>query len=160
MNYKLNNLDLTDMDTDFDEGNFDSLVRVDDILFGSKVISVAQVDFLKKSFVKVVVDLKNSDETEFNDSEEFRKANIEYIHFPVKNIDDVSFEMLSSLKKQLESYDGHKMIYCMSGNRVGALFTLLLADVLGHPKERALEYGQKVGLVKKGLIEQVRNKIN
>lgn len=160
MNKKLNNLDLTDIESSFNSQQFDSLVRIDDLFFGSKVISTEQVEFLKKMSVNVVIDLKSDSETEFDDREEFKKAGIEYINFPVSNIDNISFEMLCSLKKKLEKFNGKKLIYCMSGNRVGALFTLLLSEVLGHPKERALEYGKKVGMTKELLIEKVKNKIH
>jgi hypothetical protein len=34
-----------------------------------------------------------------------------------------------------------------------------LSEVLGHPKERALDYGKKVGMNKEPLIEKVKSRI-
>jgi protein tyrosine phosphatase (PTP) superfamily phosphohydrolase (DUF442 family) len=160
MNKRLNTLDLTDIDQKIDTNEFESIVRIDDMFFASKVTNKDQVNYLKNASIQLVVDLKNPDETDFDDEVMFTKAGIKYLSFPISNIEDVTFEMLCSLKKEIESSDGNKLIYCMSANRVGAVFTLLLSEVLGHPKERSFEFGCKVGMNKEGLMEKVRSRIN
>ena len=160
MSNRLNRLDLTDINLDLECKLFKKIVRIDDLLFSSKITTADQVSYLQNMSVKLVIDLKNKNETEFEDEKVFTEAGIKYLNYPITNIENVSFEMLCRIKNEIENSNDHKLIYCMSGNRVGALFTLILSEVLGHPKERAFEYGCKVGMNKEELMEKVKNRIN
>lgn len=155
----MNKLNLTDAEYKIENPFFENLSRVDNFYFASKVDRIEQIDFLKKQNINLVVDLKLKEETDFNDEQEFKDAKISYIHFPISDIDNISFKEMNKLKDQIESVKGNKLIYCMSANRVGALMTLFLSELLGNPKARAFELGCKVGMNKVGLQEKVKHKI-
>ncbi len=151
----MNQIDLTDIESLIKNDLIERLYRVDYLYCSSKITSREQIEWLKSLQIKLVVDLKQSHETDFSDREEFERAGIDYIHFPISSLAELSFSDLRELAEALISDSEPKLIYCMSSNRVGALLTLIFTYVLGHPKQRALEVGKKLGLDKEGLISQV-----
>ena len=155
----LTNLDLTDVEskqTDL----FSSLIWVDHLMLASKITQMDQVHFMKDQGVTLAIDLKAQDETDFDDEAAFKSVGIEYVRYPVSDISQISFDDLNMLKEKLQSLPGNKAIYCISGNRVGAVIALLLAEIVGHPKSRAFEYGKKFGMIKEGLQEKVKARLN
>lgn len=139
-------LNLKDIDTNISKNNFDHFLRVDHIYIGSKVDSSEQIEFLKSIGVKNVVDLKFSGETSFNDKEEFERMGINYFNLPITDIAELKFEELQEFGNLISQSEGKTLVYCMSGNRVGAILALNSCLVCGHPKKRALEFGEKIGL--------------
>lgn len=137
---------LTDIQIDIPKNRFDHFIRVDHLYIGSKVSCLEQIDFLKSIGIKKVIDLKSSDETSFNDKEEFEKVGISYLNLPITNIAEIEFEEVQQFGNLINQNEDNILIYCMSGNRVGALLALNSCLVCGHPKKRALEFGQKIGM--------------
>lgn len=139
-------LNLTDIQFDLPKNQFDHFIRVDHLYIGSKIDSLEQIDFLKSIGIKNVIDLKSTEETSFNDEKEFKKAGIGYINFPITNIAELEFEILQKFGNLISQNEEKLLVYCMSGNRVGALLALNSCFICGHPKKRALEFGEKVGM--------------
>ena len=151
----MHRLDLTDVEEKV-EGPFAHLARVGDCYIASKVENQEQVEFIKSLGVSLAIDLKESGETDFDDSGAFEQLGVEYAHFPISDVSSLEFEGLCRFEKLLGSAEGPKLIYCMSGNRVSALLALKLVLVCGHPKQRALDLAMRVGLIKEGLIQKVQ----
>lgn len=139
-------LNLTDIDTNTSENKFDHFLRVDHLYIGSKVDSSEQIEYLKSIGIKNVIDLKSSDESSFNDKEEFERMGINYFNLPITNIAELKFEELQEFGNRISQNEGKTLVYCMSGNRVGAILALNSCLVCGHPKKRALEFGEKIGM--------------
>ena len=160
MNSTLSNLDLTAIKKVESGHNFLSLFWCDNLLLASKISSIEDVEYLKSSGVTFAIDLKEKKETPFDDEKELSRFGIRYYNFPVTDIDQLGFDQLNDLKKRLENEKGNKLIYCMSGNRVGALLSLILNEILGHPKQRSYDFAMKVGVTKEPLREKLRNRFN
>ena len=82
MSNRLNRLDLTDINLDLECKLFKKIVRIDDLLFSSKITTADQVSYLQNMSVKLVIDLKNKNETEFEDEKVFTEAGIKYLNYP------------------------------------------------------------------------------
>lgn len=156
----LNNLDISQIAEHESPGSFEKLVWLDDILIGSKITKNSQIDLLKENEIQLAIDFKSPEETSFDDQAAFESSAIDYINFPISDIDKVSFEDLCYLKKELEKYPGNKFIYCMSANRVGAIIALILAEVIGHSKQRSFKVACQVGLNKENLIHKVKDRLS
>ncbi|MGB0452983.1 MAG: hypothetical protein ACPGJV_04640 [Bacteriovoracaceae bacterium] len=155
-------LDLTDIQSNFPENTFEHFIRVGNLYIASKIESSEQLNFIKMMGINHAIDLKSHDETSFNDKEECRKAGIKYSNFPVNRVEEIDFDYLQNFKETINQ-DSKTLIYCISGNRVGALLTLYASLVDGHPKKRAIEFGEKVGMrneLTKNAIYQILNKEN
>jgi protein tyrosine phosphatase (PTP) superfamily phosphohydrolase (DUF442 family) len=139
-------LNLTDIQFDLSKNQFDHFIRVDHLYIGSKVDNLEQIEFLKSIGIKNVIDLKSIEETSFNDRDEFQKAGISYFNLPITNIAELEFEKLQRFGNLISQDGGKTLVYCMSGNRVGAVLALNACFVCGHPKKRALAFGEKVGM--------------
>lgn len=150
------NIDMTEVQK-IDYSPFTHLVKADNLYIASKLENHQQLDYLKDLDLSVAIDMKLKDETDFDDEKEITKLGIEYVYFPIESIEDVSFEQLEKLYEILSCDKTKKLVYCMSGNRVGALLALTQSFLGGHPKKRSLEFGQKTGLTRDSLIERVKN---
>ncbi len=150
--------DLTDY-KNLSNDKFDTLIRVDNLYFGSKVTSKEQVENIYSLGVKTVIDLKRSDETSFNDKEEFENFGIQYINFPISDLDKIKFADLETLRVILDNLKYPCLMYCMSSNRVGALMALYLCFICGHQKQRAISFGKKIGMKKVSLIKEIENRV-
>lgn len=139
-------LNLTDIELNLALDKFKHFVRVDHLYISSCLKNQEQVLFLKSLNIKNVIDLKSPDETTFKDEKEFEKSEINYINIPIVNIDELKFEQLTYFGSLINKGRGKTLIYCMSGNRVSALLALNSCLICGHPKKRALEFGEKVGM--------------
>ena len=139
-------LNLTDIDFQLAKNQFDHLIRVDHLYLGSKIFSSDQIDFVKSLGVNRVIDLKSSEETPFLDKQEFENTGIEYFNLPIQDLETLSFDELQEFGKLINHKSGKVLVYCMSGNRVGALLALNACIVCGHPKKRSLEFGERIGM--------------
>lgn len=139
-------LNLTDIDLDLKQSVFDHLARVDHLFVGSKVISKEQIIFLKSLGIERAIDLKGSNETDFDDQSEFTKQGVEYIHFPITDLGNINFSQLEEFGKLINHHPAKTLVYCASGNRVGALLALNSCLICGHPKQRAFDFGVKIGM--------------
>lgn len=155
----MGSIDLTDIEV-VKNHNFCCLYRLDNLYIGSKLEDQSQVELMKNLGVTTAIDMKEAGETDFPDEESLKKAGIEYVHFPVGDISNIAFEDLEKLSKAIKTGPGKKLLYCMSGNRVAAVLALQQALVLGHPKKRAFELAQKIGLTKNDLKEKLLKALN
>lgn len=143
-------LNLTDIQYNFTDNQFDHLVRADHIYIGSKIESNEQIDFLKTLKIESVIDLKKREETSFKDKEQFEEVGINYFNLPITNFNYLNFETLQTFGTIISQNENRMFIYCMSGNRAGALLALNTCLICGHPKDRALNFGEKVGMKQAG----------
>lgn len=150
----MNNVNLTDIET-IKESSFCCLYRLDNLFIGSKLTEESQLSVMQKLGVKTAIDMKEKGESDFPDEEKLNKFGIIYHHFPISDLSQVSLEDLRRLTILIKSSPGKKLLYCMSGNRVAAVIALQQALVFGHPKQRALNLAQKIGLTKEPLKEKL-----
>lgn len=153
-------LNLLDIEENLNQGEFSHLIRVDNIYVGSKVLSKDQVELVKRLGVESAVDLKARGETEFEDQKEFEALGINYVHLPVTDLEKVDFELVKKLGECIQDRSKKVLVYCASGNRVGALLALHSYFVCGHPVERSFEFGVKVGLSREGSQKTVKDRLS
>lgn len=139
-------INLTDIEIDIEGIDLDFLIRVDNFYFASQIGKKDQIVQLEKLGIKNAIDLKESSETKFKDSNEFENSPINYVHFPIKDLSIIDFGLLSKFSDLLNNLRGKTLIYCMSGNRVSAIFSLYLSLICGHPKRRCVDFALKTGL--------------
>lgn len=153
-------IDLRDIELDVSQSSFEHLVRVDHIYIGSKLKNHQQASLLKSFGVKRAIDLKASGETDFDDKKSFEHNGVEYIHFPITDLSQIQLLDLQKFGELISNKnDGNIFVYCMSGNRVGALMALNAGLVCGHPKKRAYEIGVKLGMSRDSIKETVKKLI-
>ena len=151
----MGNINLTDIEPVVQGSPFEHFARIDNLYVASKLSSEDQIKYLQEKGIKIAIDMKERGETDFPDEEALKKAGIRYHHFPVSDINDLDFDTLSELSRILNKDRGAKLLYCMSGNRVGAALALQQSLVCGHPKQRAFDAACKIGLTKEELKEKV-----
>lgn len=139
-------LNLSDIHVESEKMGLDHLTRVDHLYIGSKINSSEQVDYLKSLDIKTVIDLKSCDETTFNDEQVFKEAGLKYFNLPISNLADLKFDDLKELSDLINDGQHKTLIYCGSGNRAGAILALSSCLICGHPKQRAIDFGLKVGI--------------
>lgn len=104
-----------------------------------------------------VIDLRGEGENRGLDEEAvLDRLDIEYLALPLSSPDAINFENADKLEKMLADVDGPVLLHCGSGNRVGALLSLMKSRQ-GLSDEAALEYGRSAGLT--GLEPVVRERL-
>lgn len=139
---------ISDLEESVQGSPFSKLARVDNVFVTGKIDSHEQVDFLRDLGIKLAIDLKEPGENEFAEYQNLKMAGINYVNMPVGNVKDLDFDSAKAFGDLLDSTEGPILVYCMSGNRVGAMIALHLAMVCGHSKQKAIEVGERVGMVK------------
>ena len=71
-----------------------------------------------------------------------------YLHIPVAGASGLTRENVDALDKALEENDGPFVIFCASGNRVGALLALRAHWKQGIDVENAMQVGRSAGMTK------------
>ncbi len=73
-----------------------------------------------------------------------------FVRIPIASAADLSRENATLLASHMEAGGSHgdTVVYCKSGNRVGALLALKAAWVDGVPPEEALEFGRQAGVTR------------
>ncbi len=155
----MRNLDLTDVENNL-PSPFENFYRIGNYYIASKIDNDEQVKFLKDLGVKFAVDMKTTGEVLYPEASKLQENGIGYYHFPVSDLDLISFEALEELDSKLSENEGKILIYCMSGNRVGAVMGLLFSQILGHPKNRSVETACKIGLTKEGLKDKLVQRLS
>lgn len=156
----MNCINLTDITPSIENEYFDFLSRVDNIYIASKINSKEQIEFIKTLDVDLAIDLKEKHETLFRDQKAFEETGIPYVNMPVSNVEKIDFEFLSEFQKLIANHDKKILVYCASGNRVGALLALYFAFICGHPKARAFEVGKKAGMHRENTQTLIWEKLN
>jgi uncharacterized protein (TIGR01244 family) len=125
-----------------------------DLLSGGQP-GVDQLSALASQGFRTVINLRADGEFDAWDAEdEVSALGMAYHHLPVAGPQDVSVETARRLRAMLDLPDARPaLVYCGSGNRVGALLALVAAE-RGLTPEQALDYGRRGGLA--GLESYVR----
>ena len=139
-------LNLTDTEESIKNPYFDHLARVDNLYLSTKVENKNQIKFLKDLNIEFAIDLKQKEETNFDDKNSFEKAGIDYFNLPVSDISKVSFNSLYLISELLENKNKNVLLYCYSANRAAAILALQLYLVHGHSKKRTIDLASKIGL--------------
>lgn len=89
----------------------------------------------------------------------FARHNVSYRHVPIDSPQDLTLESAQALAAALEeAQEGPVMIYCGSGNRVGALCALKQAWCDHCSPQEALNFGLNAGL--KALEPMIRHMLS
>lgn len=96
---------------------------------------------LKSAGIATVIDLRNSNETKFDEASLVEQTGMAYINLPVDGAAGINDENRNLLRSVLYNATGVVFLHCGSSNRVGALLAL---DAVhnGMSVEDALEYGR------------------
>jgi len=97
--------------------------------------------------LKFVINLRTSEEVEYDEAATLKGLGIEYLHLPVQSPAALKDEVFEKARKALVDKKNHPvMMHCASANRVGAIWLAyrVLDDKV--PYEKALEEAKKVGL--------------
>lgn len=156
----MGNINLTDIEEKLEGSPFLHFARLDNLFISSQLESNLQIEYLKSLDISFAIDMKEKGESDFPEEELLTKAGIKYYHFPVSDIEDVSFDQLCTLTKLLAGSNSKKLIYCMSGNRVASLLAMQQSLICGHPKKRALSLALKLGVTKDGLKKRLEKVLN
>lgn len=104
---------------------------------------------------RVVIDLREPDERDWDEAAEVTAHGMRYVSIPVGGAHDVTVDKARELAAALGAATGQPVIvHCGSGNRVGALFALKARFLDGETAEKAIEIGRAAGLA--GLEAHVR----
>jgi uncharacterized protein (TIGR01244 family) len=95
---------------------------------------------------KTVIDLRTEDEPRgFDEPAVVESLGMRYESLPIGGADDLSDANAKALKSLIAESDGPVLVHCGSGNRVGALLSLV-ARSDGLTIEESITYGRKFGL--------------
>lgn len=97
--------------------------------------------------LKFVINLRTTEELEFDEAAALKGLGIEYLHLPVQSPASLKDETFDKARKVLADKKNHPvMVHCASANRVGAIWLAyrVLDDKV--PYEKAVEEAKKVGL--------------
>ena len=151
-------LDLTSVEPVGGNHSFDHLTVSGNTYFSSRIGSEDQIEFIKDLNIALVIDLKNTGESDFDEKSKLEELGIGYQSFSISNLEDLDFLDVRRFGDIFEEHSGSILITCMSGNRVGGIMALYAYLICGHAKERSLKFGKDVGMTKESIIESV-NKI-
>ncbi len=99
---------------------------------------------------RTFISLRPADEAGAGWEEEYAEAaGLNFHRLPVAGPDDVNLENAESLTRLLDpTGSSAAVIYCATGNRVGALLALKAHFLDGHTPEEALRFGRESGLTR------------
>ena len=115
-------------------------------IMDNEVISFGQpnqseVDAFVEDGVTLVVDLRGPNENRGYDEQSYLNSiNTAYYSLPVIDEGDINFDNARLLQTLINDADGKVLVHCGSGNRVGALMSLI-GSLEGMDKQEAIEFG-------------------
>ena len=115
-------------------------------IMDNEVISFGQpnqseVDAFVEDGVTLVVDLRGPNENRGYDEQTYLNSiNTAYYSLPVIDEGDINFDNARLLQTLINDADGKVLVHCGSGNRVGALMSLI-GILEGMDKQEAIEFG-------------------
>lgn len=71
---------------------------------------------------------------------------ITYDEISFNFLKDISADHLRRLNDFMSKREGNTLFFCQSGGKVAALLALNACISCGHPKQRSLDFGFKIGL--------------
>ena len=101
---------------------------------------------LAASGIRTVINLRPQAELQGRDERaEVAAAGMRYVELPVSGPADITQENAEALSKLLAQADGPVLVHCASGNRVGGLLAVAMAQS-GMPVSAALDFGRSAGM--------------
>ena len=98
--------------------------------------------------ITTVINLRPDTELEGRDeASEVASAGMAYRQFDVSGAKDITVANAARLQRLIDEAPGPVLVHCASGNRVGALLTLMSVEN-GVPVEDALELGRQAGMTR------------
>lgn len=101
----------------------------------------------EKEGLKTVINLRESEELEFDEAKYLKELGINYHHFPFRSPSTLKDEVFDNARKVLNDKQNKPvMMHCASANRVGAIWLAhrVLDEQVSY--EQALAEAKKVGL--------------
>ena len=112
-------------------------------------LTQTQAEVLEASGYRTFINLRPADEPGTGWEERWAEGRgIAFIRLPVAGGAGVTVENARRLGELMDAAEGPVVVYCGSGNRVGALLALEAHFVEGRSKEDALAYGLSAGLTR------------
>lgn len=101
---------------------------------------------LAASGIRTVINLRPQAELQGRDERaEVAAAGMRYVELPVSGPADITQENAEALSRLLAQADGPVLVHCASGNRVGGLLAVAMAQS-GMPVSAALDFGRSAGM--------------
>lgn len=101
---------------------------------------------LAASGIRTVINLRPQAELQGRDERaEVAAAGMRYVELPVSGPADITSENAAALSRLLAQADGPVLVHCASGNRVGGLLAVAMAQS-GMPVSAALDFGRSAGM--------------
>lgn len=96
--------------------------------------------------VRTVVNLRPADELQGRDARaEVEAAGLRYVEIPVAGAGGIEADKAAQLSALLSGADGQVLVHCASGNRVGGLLAVAMAQS-GMDPEQAIAFGRSAGM--------------
>ena len=96
-----------------------------------------------------VIDLRGPTEPGYAaEQEQAKKLGMTWKGLPIAGGPDLGVENARAMRQLLDEAEGPVLLHCASGNRVGALFALAMADLRGTTVDEAIAYGKARGLTR------------
>jgi uncharacterized protein (TIGR01244 family) len=109
--------------------------------------TLEQLEQARRQGVTTVINLRTPSEGGPT-AEQIEALGLEYVSIPVAGSHDYTAEKARDLAAALAGAGGDAIVYCRSGNRVGALFAVKARAVDGVEPGQALELGRRAGLTR------------
>ena len=109
------------------------------------VVDEEAFEVLAQDGLKIVVDLRRSQEMLKAEQPLAEEAGLIYVHMPVGGLEDMTADWLLEFGR-IVGGDESTLIHCASGNRVGAAFALHAHHHRGATFEEAVLIGRRHGL--------------
>jgi protein tyrosine phosphatase (PTP) superfamily phosphohydrolase (DUF442 family) len=109
----------------------------------------SQIDFsiMKDGGIQHVVNLRPSNEKDWNENEIVEALGMSYHQLEVAGADDINVANARQLGALIKGFDNEAyFVHCASGNRVGALIAINEALANGKDAEQAIKIGKQWGL--------------
>ena len=112
---------------------------------------------LKEAGFKTLISLRGIGESPFEGAY-FESLGFEFIHLPISGPADFTPDFIAAFDRALTEAEGKTVVFCATGNRVGAAFALHGHHMKGLSKEEALAFGMSAGLTRlAGFVQQHLN---
>lgn len=109
--------------------------------------SAQQLRDAAASGVTTVIDLRQPDEDRgFDEAALAEQLGLRYVRLPIAGASGITDDNARALQRLLKQDDGKTLLHCASGNRAGALLSLINARLEGASPDAALQLGRDAGM--------------
>lgn len=114
----------------------------------------------KEAGIKTVLNLRQSDEMDWDEGELVKSLGMEYVHLPFRAPATLTDEVFNQARKLLADKEKRPMlVHCASANRVGAVWLVHRVLDDGKSYDDALEEAKTVGLALSAYEEKAKDYI-